>query len=200
MRKFRPRSQRPGRLWPWLLIWLFLVIAYLIWMGSAKMSTTGATLAHAVTRSTADVSVTRSSWTWHGKPVYALYNRGYSLDHVNVYNWAEDQLPILYVGQTLPANYTTKTPLASPPYNLSRHASMWFVSSSTSPATFTVTWDAKGSVHYTTVSADGMSPRQGASSSPPPQTAAYSPAFTTPPYGRPVDAVFHWQPIAFVVH
>lgn len=150
MRRFRPRSRKPGRLWPLVLIWTTLVIVYLVWIGSPKTNTHGATLTHAVTRSTAALSITVMAWTWHGKPVYALSNHGVTLSHVNVYNWAEDQLPVLYVGRKMPADFLTKTPVGGP-YHVPHLATMWFVSSAPPPTTFTVTWDAQGKVRFTTI-------------------------------------------------
>ena len=171
MRRFRPRSTRPGRLWPWLLIWAVLVIVYLVWIGSPKMNTKGATLTHAVTRSTAELSITVMTWRWHGKPVYALSNHGVALTHVNVYNWAEDQLPVLYVGRQLPADFLTKTPVGGP-YHVPHLTTMWFVSSAPPPTIFTVTWDAQGKVRFTTIRVRGSNPHQVSNPTPPAQNAA----------------------------
>lgn len=151
MRRFRPRSSKPGRLWPWFIVWVLLVIIYLAWVGWPKDHTKGATLNHAVTRSVAQISISYTGQTWHQKPVYILQNIGGNLEHVNIYNWAEDLLPVLYVGYRAPGDLAHRSAPANPPYSVPHHAKMWFVSSTLPPAMFTVTWDEQGNVKFTTV-------------------------------------------------
>ncbi|WP_054968769.1 hypothetical protein [Alicyclobacillus ferrooxydans] len=150
MRRFRPRSSRPGRLWPWMVLWLAMVICYLVWLGWPH-HTQGATLRNAVTRATANVSVTYSGVTWQGKEVYCLSNQGPSLEHVNIYDWNGKQLPVLYIGKRAPSTLQTSSALTRAPYTLSHIEKLWFVAPSMPPSTFTVTWDASGHVSFTTV-------------------------------------------------
>jgi WD40 repeat protein len=151
MRRFRPRSSKPGRLWPWLIVWFVLVIVYLIWVGWPRSSAVGATLDKAVTRSTHNLSVSYTGYHWHNKPVYVLTNNGSDLERVNIYNLAEDLLPVLYVGFSAPDNMQTKAALMEPPYNVPKAARMWFVSSVGAPTMFSITWDENGKTLFTTV-------------------------------------------------
>lgn len=158
MKRFRPR-RRPdllGRRTTWAVfgaVWFVLVILFLIWMGWPHSSEVTATLENATNRQpAAGITVRYTGGLWNGKPVYRLDNRGASLHHVNLYNWAEDTLPVLWIGATKPKTWPAAHSVTKPPYEIPTGSVAWFVGSSLPPSKYTITWEASGSVQYTTVS------------------------------------------------
>lgn len=83
---------------------------------------------------------------WFGKPIFEVTNdSSITLHHVTIFSWADELLPVLYVGQSAPAEW----PLASDeigkgPFNLPPKESIWFVGPSHGTPHFVLNWLADG--------------------------------------------------------
>lgn len=158
MKRFRPkpggRSRLSRMVWGAVfIVWGVLLVAYLIWLGWPHPAATASTLNNATTRKQIPITVEYRG-TWQGKPIYVFHNNGVDLRGVNIYNWAEDSLPVLYIGD--PNSFHPPTGQSLPsylpaPYDVPSGKSIWVVSSSMPPAEFTVTWDSAEGVLFTTV-------------------------------------------------
>jgi hypothetical protein len=87
--------------------------------------------------------------TWHGKPVYVLFNTtDATLQRVTVRNWSEELLPVLHVGTADFATVRDQSALSSPPYEVPPRQSLWFIGSNPPPSQFIVEWQVNGQHHH----------------------------------------------------
>lgn len=152
MKGFTPYNRKLARRRLFALATLTILLSLITWhaVQSTKIIPSAPMVSANGAANVQNMHVYSTGRTWAGEPLYQLKNDGATaLQRIKVSSWAESLLPILYIGEQLPSEIYRQRPLASAPYTLLSHQSLWFVGpASAETNTFAVMWQADGHEEY----------------------------------------------------
>ncbi|MDQ0190438.1 hypothetical protein JI721_07920 [Alicyclobacillus cycloheptanicus] len=140
--------------WRWGCIGLALV-GLLVWWthqpssAGKEAARTKAAFEHTVpTR----LHVAYTGKSWRGQPLYVLENEStQALQNLQIFNWNNDPLPLLWVGSRPPNEYEQANSTVQPPLTLAPGQQVWFEMSERPPQKLTVMWLGDQHAIYETV-------------------------------------------------